>query len=151
MHHTFIFSERDAVGCTNLSKRVFSDILGLTHKQPLKVRRVTGEVALLDIVKCTSSGRKFYQVDLADVFDISVGAKVTLIQKEKKNEVTMVVVEPPEKMLEKHGVVDAIVDLQHRLDELEHDVYEEDDDEDHEEDDVEIKEEGDHQKFIFRI
>lgn len=119
--YTFRFKERDAYGCTALDKYTFKTALGLNANKPVLVKRPDGKTYPIDALRCVARGETSYQLDLTP-FKISPGAIVTFWPEEEKNHVFVTVVEPSEVMWEKGAVVDAITDLQRRVDELEAEV-----------------------------
>ena len=121
---SFDFGTRDAFGCTEIPKDVFIGVLNLTHRDPIAVTRVSGNVYDVDALKCTSQGHRHYQIDFSD-FRIPVGSRVTIRPHDvEHNAVYMTVVESPERM-HKHPerVVDAVVELQRTVQELKEWVY----------------------------
>lgn len=116
--YTFRVGPKDRYGCTVIAKDTFKRVLRLTHADPIVVKRVSGDEFEVSAIKCTSSGRTYYQLDLSDV-GLHVGSAVTLEATDEPNGLVMAIVEPPEKMWERRGVVDAIADLQRRMDDLE--------------------------------
>jgi len=141
MSYTFEVGPRDEYGCTEIHKKVFENTLGLDHHEPITVRRVTGQQFQLSALKCTSKGRKFYQLDLSEL-DLSRGARVTF-RVLRHNHVLMTVVEKAHKMWEQRGVVDAIVELQYAIDELHDRIDDLEDEFDEEFDDDDDEEQGD--------
>lgn len=116
--YTFEFQSRDAYGCTKIPKEIFRDALALTHLKPIVIKRPNGNVYEIDALKCHSRQKAlFYQIDFTGL-GISKNALVTLWP-EGANHLSMTVVEQSEVMWRNGGVVDAIVDLQRRLDEVE--------------------------------
>lgn len=121
--YTFTFQERDSCGCTCIDKGAFKDDLELTHLRALVIERVDGSHHKIDVIKCISKGTTFYQINLSD-FGILKGAVVTFWpRKDARNTVLMTVVQPSQLMWKHGGVVDAIVDLQRRLENIEDCVY----------------------------
>lgn len=118
--YTFKFTERDAYGCTNIEKDAFRKELGLTHVKPVIIKKVNGLEYKVDAIKCVSKGKTFYQLDLTELGKLQ-DAMVTLwpCPEGNKNRVHMTVVQPSHLMWQRGGVVDAIVELQRRLDEVE--------------------------------
>lgn len=122
--YSFRVGAKDRYGCTVIDKNTFKNVLELTHADPIRITRVSGPEYEVQAIKCTSSGRTYYQLDLSEI-GLSVGSTVTLTVGDDHNEVIMAIVEPPKKMWERRGVVDAIADLQRRVDDLEHAVWNE--------------------------
>ena len=120
--YTFRVTERDVYGCTTIEKRTFRTGLGLLASKPIMISRTNGKTYAIDALRCVSQGKTSYQLDLSRC-KFSPGAVVTLWPCEEKNHVFLTSVEPPEVMWEKGGVVDAIVDLQRRVDDLEAELY----------------------------
>ena len=120
--YTFEFSKKDAYGCTSIDKHTFRKDLALQSDKPVMIQRTNGKVYAIDALRCVSKGETSYQLDLTP-FDISPGSLVTLWPHDEKNHVFLTAVEPSESMWEKAGVVDAIVDLQKRMDELEDELF----------------------------
>ena len=115
---SFRFTKRDAYGCTTLESFIFKKTLGLNAQKPVLVHRTDGKSYALDVLRCVSNGKTVYQFNLTD-FGISEGSIVTFWPREEKNHIFLTAVEPSHVMWQNGGVVDAIVDLQKRLDELE--------------------------------
>jgi hypothetical protein len=117
--YTFRVGAKDRVGCTVIDKHTFKNVLELTHADPIKVKRVSGPEYEVSAIKCTSSGRTYYQLDLSEI-GLHVGSTVVLhASDDTPNEIHMAIIEPPHRMWERRGVVDAIADIQRRVDELE--------------------------------
>jgi hypothetical protein len=85
------------------------------------IHRTNGKVYAVDALRCISRNVTSYQLDLS-LFKISPGSLVTFWPRDEENHVFLTAVEPSEVMWQNGGVVDAIVDLQRRVDELEEDV-----------------------------
>lgn len=120
--YTFTFGEKDAYGCTSIDKHTFRTALDLQSTKPVMISRPNGQTYAIDALRCVSKGETSYQLDLS-AFKISPGADVTFWPCEEKNHVFVTVVEPSEVMWEKGGVIDAIVDLQRRVDDLEAELF----------------------------
>lgn len=117
--YTFRVGPKDRVGCTIIDKDTFKHVLELTHADPIRVKRVSGPEYEVSAIRCTSSGRTHYQVDFSEI-DLHIGSTVTLTPSDDElNTIHMAIVEPADMMWERRGVVDAIADLQRRMDDLE--------------------------------
>ena len=117
--YTFEFGEKDAYGCTHIDKYTFKQELGLTHSKPLIIQRVDGTRHKVDAIKCTSNGQTFYQIDLTELGTLRDALVTIWPSEDGDNEVLMTILHPPHAMWKRGGVVDAIVDLQRRLSEIE--------------------------------
>ena len=120
--YTFTITEKDIYGCTTFDKNTFRSILELQASKPVMITRPTGKTYAIDPLRCVSQGKTSYQLNLSR-FEFSLGTTVTFWGCEEKNHIFLTSVEPSEVMWENGGVVDAIVDLQRRVDELEAEYY----------------------------
>ena len=116
---TFEFGTQDAFGCTIIDKHTFTDELGLKYNAPLTIKRVSGSLYRVNVLKCTTRGYRHYQIDISDL-GIPVGSTVTFRPiDEIENGVFMTVVDTPERMWKNpRHLVDAIVELQYSVKEL---------------------------------
>jgi len=106
----FVYGECDEYGSTVIPKKTFEDILELNHNAIIIVERVSGMKYETHAVKCISMKRRYYHIDLSHL-GIGRGARVTL-NPIGKNKLRAVVLETPENMWVRRGVIDAIVELQ---------------------------------------
>jgi hypothetical protein len=110
---SFTFGKHDMYGCTTIEKSTFLRMLGLTHEFPVTVHRSSGSTHEIDAIKCISAGHRYYQLDLSDL-GIGLGARVTLRTcPDAFNELVLLVVDS-----KSSSNRDAIVDLQHRVNDL---------------------------------
>lgn len=120
--HIFTVTEKDVYGCTAFDKNTFRTILELDASKPVMISRPDGKTHAIDPLRCVSQGKTSYQLDLSR-FKFSLGTTVTFWRTEGKNHVFLTSVEPSEVMWQNGGVVDAIADLQRRVDELEAEIF----------------------------